>query len=567
MASATTTERQTTVPRSLFGGKRGRILRENLVAYLFLLPAGLIIFLFGIFPVGFAFFVSLHRWRLLNEGYVALGNYQRALGDVAFVLFFWFGVGALAAAGVYLWRGGRSLLSTRTPGAALLLLPALLNAAAGVLFVRWFFLLLPTVLDVPNRLLQLRQTQSLQVTSEIFVREMLASFSVSAVLEAGNLMLVTLLAALAATVLLPRLINLPERGKRLYQLSLAGLFAVTGVLLLQLTFAEIDRAISTALAAGTELPVWSQVIMISAGAALLAAAYLVWTRAVRAYGNRRFWLISFSAVLLAVGGYVLVVQLPAALNSADARLTNGFYVTLLFVIGTVPVQLAAGLGIAYLLFQNIRGKVFFRMLYFLPYIMPFAATSVVFRLLFSPRPASFANQVFGALGGAPQNWLQNPNPVGQLMFGQDFPTWLAGPSLALLVIMIYTTWTYIGYDAVVFLAGLGNIPAELYEAARIDGASGWRVFRHITLPLLSPTTFFLSLIAIIGTFQAFTQIFIMRDPGAGRSIEVISLYIYTSITTDSNYGYGSAMAFVLFGVILVLTIAQNRIAGRRVFYG
>jgi multiple sugar transport system permease protein len=134
--------------------------------------------------------------------------------------------------------------------------------------------------------------------------------------------------------------------------------------------------------------------------------------------------------------------------------------------------------------------------------------------------------------------------------------------------MLYTIWTYIGYDTVVFLAGLGNISGELYEAARIDGASGWRLFRHITLPLLSPTTFFLSLIAIIGTFKAFTQIWIMRSPAAGSSVDTVSVYIFETVrATDPNMGYGSAMSFVLFGIILLLTLFQNRIMGSKVFYG
>ncbi|NJL94849.1 MAG: sugar ABC transporter permease [Anaerolineae bacterium] len=130
-------------------------------------------------------------------------------------------------------------------------------------------------------------------------------------------------------------------------------------------------------------------------------------------------------------------------------------------------------------------------------------------------------------------------------------------------------WIYAGYSTVIFLAGLGNVPQDNYEAARIDGANTWQQFRYITLPLLSPTTFFLMLIATIGTFQAFTQIFLLRRPGAYQSVDTINLYIYEEITRDTgpNLAYGSAMAFVLFGVILVLTLLMNRTAGRRVFYG
>jgi multiple sugar transport system permease protein len=172
------------------------------------------------------------------------------------------------------------------------------------------------------------------------------------------------------------------------------------------------------------------------------------------------------------------------------------------------------------------------------------------------------------LGIDQQNWLLEPKGIFELLFGPNIPEWLVGPGLALVVIMIYNTWVYAGYSAVIFLAGLGNISKELYEAAKIDGASNWAQFRFITLPLLSPTTFFLILIATIGTFQAFTQIFLLRKPGAYDSVDTINLYIYQEVTaTTPDYAYGSAMAFVLFAVILLLTLFQNRIADRRVFYG
>ena len=115
---------------------------------------------------------------------------------------------------------------------------------------------------------------------------------------------------------------------------------------------------------------------------------------------------------------------------------------------------------------------------------------------------------------------------------------------------------------------MGSISPELYDAAKIDGANAWRQFRHITLPLLSPTTFFLVLIATIGTFQAFTQVFLMRRPGAYDSVDTMNLYIYNEIRNQNpDYAYGTALAFVLFAVILTLTLIQNRVASRRVFYG
>jgi len=272
--------------------------------------------------------------------------------------------------------------------------------------------------------------------------------------------------------------------------------------------------------------------------------------------------------VLMVGGMIFVSEVPRLLVGADAAMLRTFGVTVMFALGTVPFQLGIGLVLAYLLFQKIKGKSLFRVVYFLPYIMPFVATSIVFNQIFSQRPASLANTVIGLFGIPDQKWLLEAKGILELIFGANTPEILTGPSLALIVIMIYTTWTYIGYDTTVFLAGLGNISGELYEAARIDGASGWAIFRYITLPLLSPTTFFLSLIALIGTFQAFTQIWIMRTPASQNAVDTLGVYIFETVrATDPNMGYGSAMSFVLFGVILLLTFFQNRLAGSQVFYG
>ncbi|RME48178.1 MAG: sugar ABC transporter permease, partial [Caldilineae bacterium] len=108
---------------------------------------------------------------------------------------------------------------------------------------------------------------------------------------------------------------------------------------------------------------------------------------------------------------------------------------------------------------------------------------------------------------------------------------------------------------------------SLYEAAEIDGANRWQLFRHITLPLLSPVTYFLSLLGIIGTFKAFNHVYILRNPAALHSVDTMSMVIWDLLKVDNRYGYSAAMAFVLFGVVLVLTVINNKIQGSRVFYG
>ncbi len=132
----------------------------------------------------------------------------------------------------------------------------------------------------------------------------------------------------------------------------------------------------------------------------------------------------------------------------------------------------------------------------------------------------------------------------------------------------YSIWVFSGYDSVIFLAGLGNVPYELIEAAQVDGAGRWPVFRHIIFPLVSPTTFFLTMLAIIGTFKAFDYIYVLRQENARGAMDTATVYIFELIRTGSkSWSYASSAAFVLFGIILILTLVQNRLSQDRVFYG
>jgi multiple sugar transport system permease protein len=541
--------------------RQRRLLIENLTAYAFLTPAAILIFIFGVFPVLFAFFVSVHRWRRFPDEYIGLGNYEQALGNFSYVLFFWAALGLIGYGAWQLWRLWQTTRTSHPLRDVSYALPGILIAATVIAFGQWMALALPAILTIPRRILGQERVEGL------FVRELVASFQQVTVYEAGNLLLLLLGAALVVSQVWVRVVKGGGWSSVWWASGVALLIGV-GALLLVLTLTTINTAIDAARTASTELPVWTQIILISAGAGLIFAAYRLWGRAVRAAQDGEFLLLALVALMIAGAGYVFIAELPRMLASADQRMLNGFNVTVIYALIAVPIQLAFGLGLAYLLFQKIRGKTFFRMVFFLPYVMPFLATALVFTLLFSHREDSIMNNVIGFFGVPPQKWLLEPIGIGRLMLGESTPALLNGPSLALVVVIIYTVWTYTGYATVVFLAGLGNIPGELYEAARIDGASGWAIFRYVTLPLLSPTTFFLSLVAVIGTFQAFTQLWLMRTPAARDTLDTMSIVIFREIT-DSNpsYGYGSALAFVLFVVILLLTLVQNRLAERRVFYG
>jgi multiple sugar transport system permease protein len=211
----------------------------------------------------------------------------------------------------------------------------------------------------------------------------------------------------------------------------------------------------------------------------------------------------------------------------------------------------------------------YRLIYFLPYITPTVAAAAIFRVFFSARPSAPINNLLSQFGIDPLLWLAEPKGIVELIAGPDasLPGWAVGPSLALVVIIIYNIWSYVGYDTVIFLAGLGGIPSELYEAAAIDGAGRWAQFRNITLPLLSPTTYFLTLLAIIGTFKAFNHVWVLRFAAALGTTDTASIVIFTEFNRNTRYGYAASLSLVLLGVILVLTVINNRVAEERVFYG
>lgn len=247
---------------------------------------------------------------------------------------------------------------------------------------------------------------------------------------------------------------------------------------------------------------------------------------------------------------------------------HSLLITATYSVISVPLQLGIGLGVAYLLYQKVRGQNFFRTVLFLPYITSTVASAAVWSYLYSP-DNGVLNGFLNLVGLPAQHWLTEPRGVFGLIaqsFGVTLPAWAAGPSLALFSLIAFTTWVFVGYDIAIFLAGLGNIPTELYDAARVDGAGGWTLFRSITVPLLSPTTYFLLIFTVIGTFKAFNHVWVMTQGGPGDATTTTSVLIFQQLYQANRYGPAAALSFILFAVILLLTLIQNQIAGRRVVY-
>jgi multiple sugar transport system permease protein len=245
-------------------------------------------------------------------------------------------------------------------------------------------------------------------------------------------------------------------------------------------------------------------------------------------------------------------------------------VTVYYVLGTVPVTVVFGIGIAYLLSQQIRGRSIYRAIYFMPYVISTVASAIVWVWVFDPR-SGLANRFLHFLGLPAQQWLIESEGVISLIgayFHVLVPSWAGGPALALVSVMIFAVWQSIGLDVVIFLSGLSNIDPELYQAAKIDGANSLQLFRHITIPLLRPTIFFVLVISIIESFQAFNHIYAMNrmaaQPlggpiGATRTVTVL---MFSQLYEQNRPGYAASIAILLSTVILALTLLQFRYLDR-----
>jgi len=237
----------------------------------------------------------------------------------------------------------------------------------------------------------------------------------------------------------------------------------------------------------------------------------------------------------------------------DPEFWYSMRVTALYVIGTVPTTIALALGVASLLNRDFFGRAYCRTMVYLPVITSMVSVGIIWMYLFEPTENGLVNQILASLGIESQ-------------------TWLANPSQALLVLMILAVWKDLGFNTVILLAGLQNIPRMHYEAAQIDGASRVRQFWNITVPMLSPTTFLLFILNTIGAFKVFGSVFVMTkggpfDPYHGQNAtNVIAFNIYENAFRYLRMGYACSVAYILFVIILILTLINFRLGEKRVHY-
>ena len=261
---------------------------------------------------------------------------------------------------------------------------------------------------------------------------------------------------------------------------------------------------------------------------LLAGFYLSLTNW-DGFGNRTF---------VGVQNFVEQFRSP----EMHIALWNSLIYTLIVVPGGLMLALLVALGL-----NNIRGKTFYRLLYFMPVVTSSVAVAVVWLYLL--------NGDFGIINTYVQAW-----------FDVTLPNWLVDERWVMPAIALIGIWWGLGYNMVIFLAGLQSVPTSLTEAAQIDGANKWQTFRNVTLPLLSPTTFFLSVTSIIGSFQVFDIAYVMTGGGPGNASRTMVLHIYDLAFIDFTFGKSAAAAVILFAIIMGVTIFQLYAQRRWVHY-
>ncbi len=236
--------------------------------------------------------------------------------------------------------------------------------------------------------------------------------------------------------------------------------------------------------------------------------------------------------VVGLGNYIALSQHPlfwqALRNTAAFALIGG------------PLSIAVSLAAALLVnAKSTRFKPFFRSVLFMPFVTTLVAVAIVWRYLYHPQYGVF-NWLLSLVGIAPLDWLGNP-------------------SLAMPAIILMTVWKSFGYNMLVFIAGLQGIPEELYEAARLDGAGPWQQFRHVTMPMLRPTLFFVTVITLVGFFQLFAEPYVMTQGGPLRATTSLVLLMYEEGFRWWRMGNAAAIAVVLFVIILLFTVLQKRL--------
>jgi multiple sugar transport system permease protein len=270
-------------------------------------------------------------------------------------------------------------------------------------------------------------------------------------------------------------------------------------------------------------------LLIFSAGAIIASFFISFTN----------WQLVLPPVWIGLKNYINLLQLPEFWQV----LRNTVYYT----VGYVPLALTLPLFMALLVNQKLKGITFFRTTYFLPVVTSGVAIALVWGWMYNPS--------FGVI-----------NYLLEKLFGLEGPRWLADPKWAMPSLIIIGVWHSLGYNMVIYLAGLQGIPQELYEAARIDGAGWWAQFLYITVPLITPTAFFILVLSIIGSFQVWTITYLLTQGGPAGATLTLSYYIYQQGFEWFHMGFAAALAYVLFAIVFGVTMIQFKLQKQWVFY-
>ena len=228
--------------------------------------------------------------------------------------------------------------------------------------------------------------------------------------------------------------------------------------------------------------------------------------------------------------------------AADPEFHNSLIVTLAYAAGVCVLSVISGMTVAALLDAPMRGLSIYRTIYFLPVVTSSAAAAIVWRYMFDE--AGLVNNMLAAVGAGGVDWLQNR-------------------TLALLLLTVLTVWKNIGFNAILYLTAMQALPESVYEAAQLDGASAWQSFTAITVPLLRPMTFFVSVQALITSFQSFDLAYVFTEGGPRGGTDVLGMMMYRQAFRLDSFGYGTAIAFATLVLVLAMTAVQWRFSSAR----
>ena len=301
------------------------------------------------------------------------------------------------------------------------------------------------------------------------------------------------------------------------------------------------------------------------GLLIMIFSYWFWSE----YKNKiqnKFIVFLFSIISLLISLIIINYSWSAMMKSGDDDFLNSLIYVFYYSFFAITLEVGLGLIIAFALYQKLKGKQFFQMILLFPYITPAVMGGAVFFIIFGKAENSILNNFIGLFGFDPQIWLFDKRFLSEIIFGVKIEGIFAGPSLALTTSIIYGIWSYTGYYAIILLAGLSIIPSDLYEAAKVEGASRWQTFVKITVPLLMPIIFFLLLTGFINSFQAFNHILVMQTSSAGDTMDVVTIEIFDHFWDRVKFGYAAAEGVVLFILLNVLAVSQYVIFRKRLNY-